>query len=200
MSILGEVSHTRSALLDAARAAVVGPGWARARMADVAAAAGVSRQTLYAEFGSKDGLAQALALREASRFVDGAESVLTGHEGTPAEAVAATALWTLTRAADDPLIKAVLTDDDAAGLLPLLTTRSDALLHAVAERNVAYLTSHWPELPADEIEHVADVLVRLTISHIVTPGGPPEQTARRIASLVDRLLPAGPRNPPGGPA
>lgn len=183
------MSHTRTALLDAAHAVVVGPGWAKARMADVAAAAGVSRQTLYAEFGSKDGLAQALALREAQRFVDGAESVLTGHEGSPAEAVAACTAWTLTQAADDPLLKAVLTDESADGLLPYLTTRSDQLLQAVADRNVAYLTAHWPHLPAEEIALVADVLVRLTISHIVTPGGPPDVTARRIATLVDRLLP-----------
>jgi AcrR family transcriptional regulator len=183
------VSHTRTALLDAAHAAVVGPGWAKVRMADVAAAAGVSRQTLYAEFGSKDGLAQALALREAARFVDGAESVLTGHEGTPAEAVAACTEWTLTQAADDPLIKAVLTDEGADGLLPLLTTRSEQLLGAVADRNVAYLSEHWPGLPADELAFVGDVLVRLTVSHIVSPAEPPAVTARRFAHLVDRLLP-----------
>ncbi|MGQ5228634.1 helix-turn-helix domain-containing protein, partial [Streptomyces sp. yara] len=38
--------------------------WSAVRMVDVAAAAGVSRQTLYNEFGSKDGLARALVRRE----------------------------------------------------------------------------------------------------------------------------------------
>jgi AcrR family transcriptional regulator len=186
------VSPVRSALLDAAYDAAVGTGWGRTRMGDVAAAAGVSRQTLYAEFGSKEGLAQALALREAARFVDGSEAVLTGHEGSPAEAIAASTEWTLRVAREDPLIKAVLTDDGTDGLLPYLTTRSDALLAAVTARNVDYLRSHWPDLPVDDIEFVADTLVRLTVSHIVTPAGPADVTARSIAHLVDRLLPGGP--------
>jgi AcrR family transcriptional regulator len=182
----------REALLDAAYDAAVGTGWAKARMADVAKAAGTSRQTLYAEFGTKEGLAQALALREATRFVDGSEAVLTGHEGTPAEAFAASTEWTLRVAREDPLIKAVLVDDGADGLLPFLTTRSDALLAAVTARNVDYLRSHWPDLPVDDIEFVADTLVRLTVSHIVTPAAPADVTARSIARLVDRLLPGVP--------
>ena len=183
------MSHTRDALLDAAREAVLSTGWTRARMADVAAAAGVSRQTLYAEFGSKDGLAQALAVREAGRFVAGAEAARAGHEGSPAEAVAASAEWTLRVAAQDPLVKAVLTDDGGDGLLPYLTTRSDVLLAPVRDRNRDYLQSHWPHLPDDEVAFVADLLFRLTVSHIVSPGEAPEVTARRLASLVERLLP-----------
>jgi AcrR family transcriptional regulator len=185
------VSPVRNALLDAAYDAAVGTGWGRARMGDVARAAGVSRQTLYAEFGTKEGLAQALALREATRFVDGSEAVLTGHEGTPSEAIAASTEWTLRVAREDPLIKAVLTDDGTDGLLPYLTTRSDALLAAVTARNVDYLRSHWPDLPVDDVEFVADTLVRLTVSHIVTPAAPADVTARSIAHLVDRLLPGG---------
>ena len=185
------MSPHREALLDAAYDAAVTTGWARARMADVAAAAGTSRQTLYAEFGTKEGLAQALALREAARFVDGSEAVLTGHEGTPSEAVAASTEWTLRVAREDPLIKAVLTDDGGDGLLPYLTTRSDALLTAVTERHVDYLRRHWPHLPEDDLAFVADAVVRLTVSHIVTPSAPAEVTARQIARLVDRLLPGG---------
>jgi len=185
------VSPVRQALLDAAYDAAVGTGWGRTRMGDVATAAGVSRQTLYAEFGTKEGLAQALALREAARFVDGSEAVLTGHEGTPAEAIAAAGEWTLRTAAQDPLLKAVLTDDGADGLLPYLTTRSDALIVAVTERHVDYLRSHWPQLPAGDLHWVADTVVRLIVSHIVTPAAPPDVTARQIAHLVDRLLPGG---------
>ncbi|MEO6203933.1 MAG: TetR family transcriptional regulator [Mycobacteriales bacterium] len=185
------MSPIRTALLDAAYDAAITVGWSSARMADVAAAAGVSRQTLYTEFGTKDGLAQALALREAARFVDGSEAELTGSEGTPSEAVGASTAWTLRTAADDPLIKAVLTDDGSDGLLPFLTTRSEALIAAVTERHVAYLRSHWTDLPEGDLQFVADTVVRLTVSHIVTPAGPAEVTARQIAHLVDRLLPGG---------
>ncbi len=44
-------TSTRDALLDAAYDAVVNGDWARTRMLDVARVAGVSRQTLYNEFG-----------------------------------------------------------------------------------------------------------------------------------------------------
>lgn len=189
------MGHTRDALLDAARDAVLTTGWTRTRMADVAAAAGLSRQTLYAEFGNKDGLAQALALREAARFVDGSEAVLTGHEGTPAEAVAATTEWTLRVARTDPLVKAVLVDEGPDGLLPYLTTRAEALFAAVTARNVAYLSQHWPHLPADDIAFVADTLVRLTVSHLVSPVEPADVTARHLGELVDRLLPTSPAPP-----
>lgn len=160
-------------------------------MADVARAAGLSRQTLYYEFGSKDALAEALAMREAQRYIEGAEAARVGHEGSPAEAIGASTEWTLTEAAANPLLKAVLTDD-ASGLLPFLTTRADAILAVAAERAAAYLSGHWPDLPPAEVRLVADLVARLTISHVVLPGARPDEVARDIAHLVDRLLPGGP--------
>lgn len=208
MSRVWRVSPTRAALLDAAADTALAGDWLRARMADVAAAAGVSRQTLYYEFGSKDGLAQALALREAQRYIAGAEAAYAGHEGSPAEAIGAATEWTLREAAANPLLKAVLTDD-AGGLLPFLTTRADAILGAAAEHCAGYLSGHWPDLPVDEVRLVAEVVTRLTVSHLVLSGRRPEQVARDIAHVVERLLPTGslptgslPTGslPPGGPA
>ena len=182
---------TRDLLLEAAAEAVLsGAAWDKVRMADVARAAGVSRQTLYYEFGSKDALAQALALREAARYMAGAQDALTGHEGSPGEAVGAATEWTLTEAAQNPLLKAVLTDD-TSGLLPFLTTWSEALLAATREHCAAYLCAHWPDLAPELVLFVADTVNRLTLSHLVLPGGRPDQVAADIARLVDSLLPGG---------
>ena len=185
---------TRELLLDAAADAALTTGWGSARMVDVARAAGVSRQTLYAEFGTKDGLAQALALREAERYMSGADAARAGHEGSPAEAVAAATAFTLTAAADNPLLKAVLTDD-TSGLLPFLTTRADVILTAAREHAVDYLCGRWPHLDRADVTRVADAVNRLTISHLVLPGGRPEEVAADIAVLVDRLLPVRPSKP-----
>jgi hypothetical protein len=38
---------------------------------------------------------------------------------------------------------------------------------------------------------VADAVNRLTLSHLVLPGGRPDQVAADIARLVDSLLPGG---------
>ena len=183
---------TRDLLLDAAADAVLsGAAWDKVRMADVARAAGVSRQTLYYEFGSKDALAEALAMREAERYMTGAEAAMEGHDGSPGDAVGAATEFTLTEAASNPLLKAVLTDD-SGGLLPFLTTRSEALLAAARERCASYLCEHWPDLAPDRVLFVADAVNRLTLSHLVLPGGRPDEVAADIARLVDSLLPGGP--------
>ena len=178
---------TREALLDAAYDAALAGLWDRTRMADVAKVAGVSRQTLYYEFGSKDGLAEALALREAARWMEGADAAIVGHEGTPSEGIAAGTLWTLEEAARNPLLKAVLTDD-AGGLLPFLTTRAEFLQKAARDHCIEHLTQVWPALEPAAVQLVADTVTRLTFSHLVLPGGRPDQVARDIALLVEALL------------
>jgi AcrR family transcriptional regulator len=186
------VHTTRALLLDAAADAVLsGVAWDKVRMADVARAAGVSRQTLYYEFGSRDALAEALALREAERYMAGADAAMVGHEGTPGEAVGAATEFTLAEAAANPLLKAVLTDDTGS-LLPFLTTRSENLLAAAREHCAQYLLGRWPHLPADRVHFVADAVNRLTLSHLFLPGGRPDEVAADIARLVDSLLPGSP--------
>ena len=192
----GSARSTRDLLLDAAADAVLAGGWARARMADVARAAGVSRQTLYYEFGSKDRLAEALTLREAQRYADGAAAARHGLATSPGEAVRAGVAFTLREAADNPLLKAVLTDD-AGELLPYLTTRAEALHAAGAERCAADLLEQWPALPPDDVRLVADVVTRLIVSHLVLPGARPDEVAADVARLVDTLLPTCPAVPGG---
>lgn len=181
------MADTRAALLDAAYEAALGGDWERVRMADVARTAGVSRQTLYYEFGSKDALAQALAVREAELWSAGAFQAISGHNGSPVEAIAAATVWTLEEAARNPLLKAVLTDE-VGGLLPYLTTRSEQL-QAVARGHLEdHVRSHWPDIPSELLHLTADTVVRLTFSHLLQPGSHPEQVARDLALVVRSLL------------
>ena len=98
----------REALLNAALSALTDLPWSTVRMVDVASAAGVSRQTLYNEFGSKDGLARALARREADLYLHGVERLL-GERADPVDRLVAVAEWTVGRAAARPLLRALLT-------------------------------------------------------------------------------------------
>lgn len=101
----------RELLLDAAFAALGSRPWSGVRMVDVAAAAGVSRQTLYNEFGGKDGLARALVRRETEAFLAGVVKALAGP-GPGADAAdrcAAGAAWILRTARVNPLVRAALT-------------------------------------------------------------------------------------------
>ncbi|MFE7381294.1 TetR/AcrR family transcriptional regulator [Streptomyces zhihengii] len=102
----------REALLDAAAAALRARPWSAVRMVEVAASAGVSRQTLYNEFGGKDGLAGALVRREAEGFLRGAGRVVAeaGESGAgEVERCVRLAEWTAGRMAGRPLLRALLT-------------------------------------------------------------------------------------------
>ncbi|MFE4368792.1 TetR/AcrR family transcriptional regulator [Streptomyces sp. NPDC056835] len=98
----------REALLGSALAALAELPWSAIRMVDVASGAGVSRQTLYNEFGSKDGLARALTRREADRYLHGVERLL-GERADAADRLVALAEWTVGEARARPLLRALLT-------------------------------------------------------------------------------------------
>ncbi|MFV0127901.1 TetR/AcrR family transcriptional regulator [Streptomyces sp. HMX112] len=98
----------REALLNAALAALGPLPWSAVRMVDVASAAGVSRQTLYNEFGSKEGLARALVRREAESYLRGVDRVLAGRPDA-ADRLVSLAEWTVGEARARPLLRALLT-------------------------------------------------------------------------------------------
>ncbi|MCW2945179.1 MAG: transcriptional regulator, TetR family [Actinoallomurus sp.] len=177
----------REDLLDATAALIIERGFRRVRMQDVADAVGVSRQTVYNEFGDKWRLAQALTLRENERYLDGVDEALTRHTDLYS-AVAAAVAYTLGTAADDPLKKATLTGTGSEDLLPLMTTHAEPVLFAAKQRIVAHVLGQWPDLDEAEVTELADAVVRLTMSHVVLPTDPPEIVAARLARLVVRYL------------
>jgi AcrR family transcriptional regulator len=182
----------RETLLDAARELLGEYGWARVRMADVAARAGVSRQTLYNTFGSRDELAQTLVLREQERMLAGVEETIRAHEHEPVLALGNAFEWFLQLAAEDPALRRALTDQEPDGMVPLLTTRGAPVVLGAAARLADLIRDRWPQAPRAEVELMADTLVRLAISHAMLPAGDPAATARSIAALlaphIERVL------------
>jgi AcrR family transcriptional regulator len=177
----------RECLLDAAAALLVERGYRAVRMQDVAAAAGVSRQTVYNEFGDKWGLAQAVVVRDNDRYLDGIDQVLSEHEDLYSAVVAAV-LFTLEMSADDQLKKAVLTGADGDDMLPLLTTRAEPVLFTASSRLAEHALRQWPDVGRDALVEIADAAVRLTMSHIMLPSGPPEQVAHFVARMVTSYI------------
>lgn len=133
----------RESLLDAALSALARLPWSGVRMVDVASAAGVSRQTLYNEFGSKDGLARALVRREADVYLRGIDRALaerphappTGSDagGTPigpADRLVRVAEWMVGSARSSALVRALLTGCWSERL-PAPSARTSAAVSAV---------------------------------------------------------------------
>ncbi len=186
----------REVLLATARDIVVAGDWERTPLAELASRAGVSRQTVYKEFGSKDGLAQALSANETEIFLAELAMVLESYPRDPVAGTRAAVAHTLRTAANDPLLKAILSSARGPSeLLPLLTTRAEPMLEAARRLLTGYLTEHWLHLTTRDVGLVAESTIRLTVSHLVLPLAPIERTADDIATLVERLLPAEPRTP-----
>jgi AcrR family transcriptional regulator len=180
----------RDTLFDAARRELEHRGWSEVTMADVASAAGVSRQTLYKEFGSRDEFAQAFVLREAEGFVRAVEGALDAHLGDPKAALTAAFGLFLEAAAEDPLIRAAIAG--AGEMLPFVTTHGQPLVERAAERLTEAITTRWPRAATHDAALLAECLVRLAISYATLPVGSAGMTASSITELlgpyIDRAL------------
>jgi AcrR family transcriptional regulator len=174
----------RSTLLDAMREQLRTRPWAGVTMADVAKTAGVSRQTVYNEFGSRRDLAQAYVLRETDRFLATVEDAVTAHLDDPVTALAAAFDVFLTAAADDPLVRAVVSGDGGGDeLLALITTQGEPVLERATDRLAAFMLEGWPALGRSGATLLAESVVRLAISYAALPSGR-GLTGRSIAELL----------------
>ena len=182
----------RDRLLDAGRDQLRDRSWAHVTMAEIATAAGVSRQTLYNEFGTRDEFGQALVIRESSRLLDAVEQTIAEHADDPLAALTAGLERFLTIATSDPFVRLLLGDDGTGGLLPLVTTQSRPVLDWASERVAATIRAQWPQAASVDLDSLADTLVRLAISHVTAPRDAPDRTAaaitRLLAPSIERML------------
>jgi AcrR family transcriptional regulator len=177
----------RDTLLDAARDLLGQRDWADITMAEIATAAGVSRQTLYSEFGSRGEFAQALFLRESDRFLADVERAVDSNLDDPAAALVAAFDVFLTAAAENPLIRAVVAGGGDS-LLPYVTTQGQLVVGQASDRLAAVIAANWPRVDRDAIDLLAECAVRLAISHAALPTGPAEATAASLATLLGPYL------------
>jgi AcrR family transcriptional regulator len=174
----------RNTLLDGASKELATRPWSEITMSEIARAAGVSRQTVYNEFGSRAVFAQALVLREASRFIDAVQSTIAANAEDPRVALQATFELFLTVAAENPLVSAIVSGDGADELIALFTTRGETLVEMASARLTDVLLASWPVVPREEAELLGETLVRLAISYAALPKGVPGETAESVASLL----------------
>ena len=182
----------RTTLLDAVASQLREKPWAAVTMADVARAAGVSRQTLYNEFGSRHDLAQAFVLREVDGFLAMVEEAVEPHREDPTAALAAAFEAFLAAASENPLVRAIVSGEGSDDLLPLVTTQGQPVLARATERLGVFLAEGWPEMEAGEAGLLAEATVRLAISYAALPQSPAGIDGAAIAALlgpyVDRAI------------
>ena len=174
----------RNTLLDGASKELAARPWSEITMSEIARAAGVSRQTVYNEFGSRAVFAQALVLREAERFIDAVQSTIAANADDPRLALQATFELFLTVAAENSLVSAIVAGEGADELIALFTTRGETLVEMASARLTEVLLASWPVVPREEAELLGETLVRLAISYAALPKGGPGETAEAVASLL----------------
>lgn len=179
----------RNTLIDAAAELLRTLPWAEISMAEVASRAGVSRQTLYNEFGSREEFAQAYALREAQLFLARVEETLRADADEPEVALRKTFERFLRDAEQNPLVRAIV-QRSAGGdeLLALFTIRGGPVVDLATAHLTHVFEKLWPPRAAGDLRPLADVVVRLAISHASLPSGSAKQAARTIAALFTPAL------------
>jgi AcrR family transcriptional regulator len=171
-------------------------GWSATTMSDVAAAAGVSRQTLYNEFGSRPALVEAYIAREIETLVAQVTDAVRANSDDAHRALRIAFGLFLKLASDEPVVQIIVNDAEGGELHRLLTGLGQAL---ASERIAALIPQVWPQVSGADARLLAESLVRLAISHALLPNQDPAVTARGIgrmlAPFVDQLLAAKPPAP-----
>jgi AcrR family transcriptional regulator len=190
-------SLLRDIVINAVDELVRSRGWSATTMSDVAATAGVSRQTLYNEFGSRSALVEAYVGREIDLLVVRVTEVVRANRDDAHRALREAFRLFLQLASDEPVVQIIVSNAEAGELHRMLP----ALGQSVARHRIAGLIPEfWPQVGDADAELLADTLVRLAVSHALLPIGDTDEVAagvgRMLAPFVDELL-AGHDQQPG---
>lgn len=175
----------RDTVVEAIRTLLEERPWSELTMTQVARAAGVSRQTLYNEFGDRDGLASTYAQWAAAGFLDEVERVVTERADDLESALVAAFELFLDMAHTHPLIRAIEATSGVEGVAAFVSAEAGRpVVTAATARLSEIITTTWPSLPRDEVPAVAELLVRLSISYLTVPTGTPADAARTVSTIL----------------
>jgi AcrR family transcriptional regulator len=165
-------------------------GWAGVTMAKLAERVGVSRQTVYNEVGSKPQLAEEMVLAELAKFLAVVDLAFDEQPDDLIEAIRSASRAVLELARRNALLQAVVSASYGAEteLLPLLTSRNDALVMAATQTVQARVAAYRIAIDERHLDAAIDMVVRLVLSHVVHPIGEPAETADDIAWISSRTL------------
>jgi AcrR family transcriptional regulator len=170
----------RDSILDGMRDLLLTRDWSAITLADVARAAGISRQTIYNEFGSRQGLALGYAMRLADEG-DLYSAFLQGFRAFFAES------------ASDPLVISLRTGEAKPDLLQLITVDSAPIITHCSQRLTTAFAESWVKHSEQDAGVLARAIVRLCMSYVSMPpeaglGAPPASGGGDVAGDLARLM------------
>ncbi|MFN8089381.1 MAG: TetR family transcriptional regulator [Mycobacterium sp.] len=174
----------RDVVLDAMRTELLAKDWSAITLSDVARTAGISRQTIYNEFGSRQGLAQAYAVRVADRMVDAIGAAIDSNVGNVYAAFLEGFRMFFAESAADPLVISLLTGAAKPDLLQIITTDSAPIINRSAQRLTDVFLGSWVGASADDAGVLARSIVRLAMSYVSMPPEADHDVAEDLARLL----------------
>ncbi len=174
----------RDSILDGMRELLLTRDWSQITLSDVAKAAGISRQTIYNEFGSRQGLAQGYAMRLADGLVDQINDAINGNVGDVYAAFLQGFRDFFAESAADPLVVSLLTGTSKPDLLQLITTDSAPIITHCSQRLTGSFMTSWVRCSEEDAGVLARAIVRLAMSYISMPPEANHDVARDLARLM----------------
>ena len=174
----------RDSVLDAMRDLLLTRDWSAITLSDVARAAGISRQTIYNEFGSRQGLAQGYALRLADRLVNTVHAALDANVGNIYESFLQGFRSFFSEMAADPLVISLLTGVAKPDLLQIITTDSAPIITRASERLTTAFTQTWVATSDEDAGVLARAIVRVALSYVSMPPEADHDVPMDLARLM----------------
>ncbi|MCV7213053.1 TetR/AcrR family transcriptional regulator [Mycolicibacterium canariasense] len=174
----------RDSILDGMRELLLVRDWSSITLTDVARAAGISRQTIYNEFGSRQGLAEGYALRLADRLVDAVAHAINHNVGRVYDAFLEGFRAFFADSASDPLVISLLTGAAKPDLLQIITIGSGPIITRCSARLQETFQTSWIRSSDEDAGVLARAIVRLAMSYVSMPPEADHDVARDLARLM----------------
>lgn len=194
--------HAR--ILEAASSRLRVTGLRGINVARVAAAAGVSRPTVYKHVGDADEIVRRLIDRELTRYFDAVAPVMD-QDAPIVDRFVEALRFTVTFARENAVLTALLAEETAA-VLPLLTLNAQPTLQRAVDLLTPYLqrARQSGEIDIDDLPAAAEWAARMTLSLVLTPPltdqvDSEERLRGFVAEVLQRAYPS-PVHAEGGPA
>jgi AcrR family transcriptional regulator len=178
------------AVLDAAAGCYLRLGVAKTTAADIAAAAGISRATLYRRFGGQESIFLAVLERESEAMAADVQAHLAGIDN-PAERLVESMMFSIGQIRSRPVHAAIFTGESGAWAAGR-AIRMDALrrIGVAAIRPLLSDAMDSGVLSDEDLAGLIDWILRILLSYAAIPGPAELPTAAIRQQLTSWFLPA----------
>jgi AcrR family transcriptional regulator len=182
----GTENEARRRIVEAATACLDRVGLAKTSLSDVATEAGVTRQTVYRYFPSLADILKAVAEAGAEEFAERMERHLATFDSA-AEVAVESVMFAVRTIPNEPYLSLLLQAGEADSFIAGVTSPLSFSLGARILRNLPVDWAAAGVTTDDDLQGLAEVLMRLFISFLRYPSTPP-LTDDQLRALVRRWI------------